>query len=174
MRGERFVLTFLVVACSGLLLHGCPYESERPLGSSAEAKIDEALLGRWEERKESGELLGTATILPFNDHEMVIVLRESGKEDPELMRAFVTIIDGERFLNVQEVSSKPGKRAWYLANYRVSGDRLEWRIVEETLFTKAFESSPDLHGFVKENLRNPELYSEDPKQTMSRAHPTFP
>jgi hypothetical protein len=90
-----------------------------------------------------------------------------------LMRAFGTIIDGQTFLNVQEIR-KPGekKRPWNFVNYSVSKDKLVYKVVEEDLFEKKSFTSPEaLYTFIKENLKNKELYDQDDEQTLHKIIP---
>jgi hypothetical protein len=100
----------------------------------------------------------------------LITAKEENESTAMLMRAFGTIIDGQTFLNVQEIS-KPGekKRAWNFVNYSVSEDKLIYKIVEEDLFKKKSFTSPEaLYTFIKENLNNKELYDQDDQETLHR------
>jgi len=73
----------------------------------------------------------------------------------------VTGIDGERFLNVQQLGEKDN-RDWLFVRYRIDGNRLVLRVVEDTLFgTSPFASSEALRSFVGRNLTDPRLYSTD-------------
>lgn len=156
-----------VLAAFVPMLWGCPYESDFPLIPAGEAVIDSALIGEWEPEEEQDELPGVMSILPFNERELVMVGRERGKEDVGLLRAICSAVDGELFLSVQEVSSKGPKR-WALVNYRVVGDRLFMRIVDEALFSKRFESSVDLRDFVRDHLSDLALYGNDGTQVWKR------
>lgn len=149
------------------LLSGCPYESDFPLTPSGEAVIDNALVGEWELAEKQDGPPNAMSILPFNERELVIVGTERGKEEVGLLRAISSAVDGELFLSVQEVSSKGAKR-WALVNYRVVGDRLFLRIVDEALFSKRFDSSADLRDFVREHLNDPALYGDDRIQVWKR------
>jgi hypothetical protein len=140
------------------LLGGCPYESKVPLSNSGAAKIDTALLGEWKNTEE-GEPF-TMIIQQFNDHELLLLGIEDGKVQREVMRAFVTIVKDEHFLNVQEIKGLLATRGWHLANYAIAGKTLSIRIVDDKLITKPFISSRALYAFVKKNLRNKELYGD--------------
>lgn len=137
-------------------LWGCPYESKVPLGKSSQAKIDAELLGEWR-NTEKGESF-TMVFQQFNDHEFLIVGIEAGKVQYEMLRAFVTRIKDERFLNVQEIKGESDKRGWWLVKYTISGDTLTAWTVEDTLFTKPATSSGALYRFIKKNLQNKDLY----------------
>jgi hypothetical protein len=128
------------------------------LSKSSAAKIDTALLGEWKNTEE-GEPF-TMIIEQFNDHELLLLGVEDGKVQREVMRAFVTIVKDERFLNVQEIKGLPDARGWHLANYVISGETMSIRIVDDKLITKPFTSSRALYAFVKKNLRNKELFGD--------------
>jgi hypothetical protein len=93
---------------------------------------------------------------------------EDGKINREVMRAFVTVIEDERFLNVQEIKETYDTRGWYLVHYALSGDTLTMRIADDKLFTKPFTSSRALSSFVKKNLCNKDLYGDDTPTILQR------
>ncbi len=158
--GVLFVLLILP------FLWGCPYESKVPLDKSCKAEIDMALLGEWRST-EKGESC-TMTFQPFNEHELLVLGTEKGKVQPEAIRAFVTTIKDECFLNVQEIKEPPAKRGWYLVKYTISGDTLQAWTVDDKLFSKPITSSRALYRFVKKNLSNKELYGDDPPMVLQR------
>ena len=111
---------------------------------------------------ESGQWV-TIEFLRFNEKEYVAWSREPDGEAEKIVayRAFITEIEGERFLNAQELDAEPG-RAWSFANYRISGDTLSLRFVDDALFSsRTFESSDSLREFVRKNLHDPRLYTAD-------------
>lgn len=157
------ILCFLLILP---LLWGCPYESEVPLSKSSKAKIDQALLGDWKNTDQAEPF--TMIIQQFNDHELLIMGAEDGKIDRDVMRAFVTVIKDERFLNGQEIRPPGKKRGWSLVKYTISGDTLTVWIVDDKLFPKPFTSSRALYSFVKKNLHNKDLYGDDTPMILKR------
>jgi hypothetical protein len=157
------ILFFLLILP---FLWGCPYESTVPLSKSSKADIDQALLGAWKNTAEGEQF--TMIIEQFNDHELLLLGMEDGKIDRDVMRAFVTLIKDERFLNVQEIKESPDKRGWYLVHYALSGATLTMWIVDDKLFTKPFTSSRTLSSFVKKNLHNKDLYGDAPPMVLQR------
>ncbi len=147
-------------------LWGCPYESKVPLDKSCKAEIDPALLGVWKST-EKGEPF-TMTIQQFNEHELLILGTEKGKTQPDAIRAFVTMIKGEHFLNVQEMKDQPDKRGWWLVKYTIFGDTLTAWTVDDKLFTKPITSSRALYRFVKKNLGNKDLYDDTSPTVLQR------
>jgi hypothetical protein len=143
------------------LLCGCPYESQVPLGRSSEAGIDTELLGMWQSRGGDPKEVGTVAITRFNEHELLIVIHEKGTKGDDYYRAFTSLVDGEKFLSVQEIRLSKGERKWNLVNYSVSGDVLNVRIVEDALFKKKKTTPEPLDAFIKANLKNKKLYDDD-------------
>ena len=158
--GILFLLLILVLLC------GCPYESAVPLGKVGAAKIDQSLIGEWRHTAE-GELF-TMVIQQFNDHELLIMGIEDGEVQPEAMRAFVTVVKDEQFLNVQEIKEAYDERGWYLVKYSLSGATLTAWTVDDALFSKPCTSSRALLRFVKQNLQNKALYCSDSPMVFQR------
>jgi hypothetical protein len=148
------------------LLWGCPYESDVPLSKSSKAHIDQALLGAWENTTE-GELF-TIIIQQFNDHELLIMGVEDGEVQQEAMRAFVTVVKDEQFLNLQDIENSYDERVWHLVKYTISGDTLMAWTIDDKLFTKPCTSSRELYRFVKQNLQNKALYWSDSPMVFQR------
>ena len=107
---NRFLRLILAI-CSVLCLCACPYESEFPLSKCGEATIDKQLIGQWKLEAKEGEQAGVIMIHRFNDHEYLISAKGDNESTAMLMRAFGTIIDGQTFLNVQEISNQDKKNA---------------------------------------------------------------
>jgi hypothetical protein len=148
------------------LLYGCPYESEVPLGKVSAAKIDQGLIGKWQHTAEGEQF--TMIIQQFNDHELLIMGIEDGEVQQEAMRAFVTVVKDEQFLNLQEIKETYDTRGWYLAKYSLSGATLMAWTVDDKLFTKPLTSTRALYRFVKQNLQNTALYCSDTPMVFER------
>lgn len=147
------------------LLLACPYESGVPLSKSIKAKIDTELLGEWENTKRGEPAI---IIQQFNDNELLFLGREDGNVQPEGLRAFTTVVKGERFLNVQEIKISGKGQGWYIVHYTILGETLTARIVDDKLIAKPFATSKALYAFVKKNLCNKELFGDDPAMVFQR------
>jgi hypothetical protein len=150
---------FLAVVVS--LLYSCPYDSEVPLGRSEVAHIDKGLVGNWLYRNNDQKESGIVTISPFNESELLIVVGEEGKSKHDFYRAFISVVDGEKFLNIQEIRPSNEKRSWMFVNYSVANSDLTIRIVEDKLFKDKIASSPALNDFIRANIKNRDLYGSD-------------
>jgi len=151
---------------------GCPYESEVPLTPVEAARIDASLIGKWQfgrcvqaDPKGSGSI----TFFPFNEREFLAVLQEEGKSEDELYRAFVSVVEGERFLNVRQIRPMAEKSLWYFVNYAVGNGELKIRIVEEKPFQEKKGPSETPYEFLRKHLRDKDLYDEGGAQVLKRA-----
>lgn len=158
---KKYSIGLLLLVFILPFLWGCPYESKVPLDKSAKAEIDKKLLGEWKNKKE-GEGASTIIIKQFNDHELLIMGKEEGKIQCDVIRAFVTVVKHERFLNVQEIKTPPAEGGWYIVNYTISGENLTTRVIDDELIKDPFASSRALYKFVKRNLSNKALYGDSP------------
>jgi hypothetical protein len=155
-----------------VLLAGCPYQSPNPLGSPAGAKIDEKLLGKWALGDEADKEAGTVTISRFNDSELLIVLEEKGKpQERQMMRAFVTQIDGAKFLNLQEMKGSYETRKWIFVKYAAGDCSLTYRPVNDSVVPKGKDgllSSEQLSALLRKNQGDGHIYDEETTLTCLR------
>jgi hypothetical protein len=158
----------LLLLAALLLSSGCPYQSDVPLGAPQDARLDGALVGMWHLRGAEEDSNGTASIYPFNEHEMLIVVQEKGKEKIDVIRAFATTIGHEKFLNVRDVTFSSKESKWRFVNYRVVEDTLHIKVVDDKLITRGFNSSNKLRRFVRKNLDNKELYQDSEGMILQR------
>jgi hypothetical protein len=164
---KKVILSGMLLAIS-LFLCGCPYESEFPLTTPEIAQIDRDLIGNWRFIQSERDKAATLSIYPFNDHEIIFISLEEDKKI-SAYRAFVTNINGEKFLNVQEIDQSENKRHWLFVNYSITSNRLTLRILEDTLMKNEKIDTPQaLSGFVGKNLKEKDLYGEDSEMVFER------
>jgi hypothetical protein len=149
-----------LLAAAVLLLAGCPYGSEFPLGSPQQGIRDDALLGSWKPAAESEEDF----LLTFRSEggTTLSVLAESPGEEPASYPAFVSELGGRRFLNLRDTEDS-GR--WYFANYRFQEGRLRLRLVDDELIgERTFPSAEELAAFLQGHLDDPRLYGGQGEQ----------
>lgn len=139
-----------------LLLCGCPYESRFPLVEASQGEVDPCLLGTWQTTHQGETVI--ISIVQFNERELLILGKEQGKDNWDAIRGYVTTINGERFLNLQEVEGEFAKRGWWFVRYRSEGENLRTWTVDDKLFVNPPASSRQLYRFVKKNIYNADLY----------------
>jgi len=148
----RLSRPFLLAAA--LLLAGCPYGSEFPLGDSSEALVDASLLGTWKPSAESEEHF----TLSFSSAggAVLTVTADSPGEEPASYPAFVSAVGGELFLNLRDAGESG---LWYFANYRLDGGRLRLRLVDDELFeSQVLPGAAELRAVLQRHLEDPRLY----------------
>jgi hypothetical protein len=146
-----------------LLLAGCPYESREPLSAPAGAKIDGKLMGRWKYEDKERKEVGFLTISRFNDTEVLIVIEDDGKKGPDMMRGFVTDVDGVTFLNLQDMQGAYEDRKWIFVSYTTGDCSLTFRVVNDTLAPSGGDrrlTSEQMFELMKKNLGNKNIYDE--------------
>jgi hypothetical protein len=161
LRCGRRLAAFTLIAMASAALTACPYSNDLPLSSPSEAVVDSSLPGRWKMQDPDTGQWVTMELMRFSEREYVAWSREpsEAKEKVVLYRLFVTPIENERFLNIQELGRGVG-RSWSFARYRLSGDALSLRFLDDSLFSsQAFGSSDALREFVLANLHDPRLYA---------------
>jgi len=164
---KKVFLSGMILAVS-IFLYGCPLESEFPLSIPETAQLDRDLIGNWKFINPEKEEVATIAIYPFNEHELIIISREENK-NIFAYRAFVTCLNGEKFLNVQEIDQTEDKRQWMFVNYSIRGNRLTLRILEDTLMKNRKIDTPQaLSGFIEKNLKDKNLYGEDSEMLFER------
>jgi hypothetical protein len=154
---------FALITAVSVGLAACPFSYDLPLSSPSDSILDNGLPGSWKMQDPQSGQWATLELLRYNEKEYVAWSREPPETGQKIViyRVLVTAIDGERFLNVQELGSGAG-RAWSYANYRVSADSLSLRFVDDAIFSsQTFGSSDALREFVRGNLHNPRLYMSD-------------
>jgi hypothetical protein len=156
-------LAAVMLSMALMLLAGCPYESDLPLSPPSEAVMDKDLIGTWT-TADKDDSPGTLTIVPFNDHEVLIVIEEKGGTKREMLRAFTTPIGKERFLNIQGIEEPYDKRKWVYLNYSVTKDTLTYRIVCDSFLKDRISkasTSKEIYQVIRENLSNKDLYDKE-------------
>jgi hypothetical protein len=159
--------TWMLAAAAVMLLAGCPYSADQPLSDPSSAVPDRALNGTWRSQDPETHETFTLTFAAFDEHEMVGFGRESGAEDKPIsaFRLFATPVGDEKFLNVQELRDD-AEPQWYFARYRISGDTLSIRLVDDALFgSKSFPTREALQGFLWAHLADPRLYGNPDDNT---------
>jgi hypothetical protein len=84
------------------------------------------------------------------------VLKEEGKAEDELYRAFVSVVEGEKFLNVQQIKAPSEKRSWVFVNYAV--------FVDCQMFFD-FKKAPNLKAALKAEIEPDEFKLQLTSQT---------
>lgn len=158
------VITAIFFLLALPLLSGCPYESGVPLGPASDAKIDGSLPGRWKlEDKKTGET-GFLTISRFNDRELLIAVEGDPGKGPDIMRGFVTTVDGRKFLNLQEMKGAYGDRKWMFARYVTGPCSLTFSIVNDSLAPEGSEKSPTMNQMLellRKRIGDGKIYDEE-------------
>jgi len=100
------------------LLTGC--YADQPIGPVAEAVFDERLLGRWQFPQTDGGEMVELVVLRFNESEYVVSPARDFSAK-EALRFHITEVDGQRFINAQDLDPDLSKRTYMFARYHLPG-----------------------------------------------------
>ena len=165
----------LIGVCLGavllaVLLLGCPYQSDVPLGAPQTRVVDTWLTGYWvaDSTNEEGEQ-GLLEILPFNGTEYVFACTGRNSE-PEYYRAFQVSTGKERFWNFAELDETGLPTAYYIGYSTLGSDgRLSIRLVDEDGVPKELGSDMQaLANYLDAHVNDSALYDEESGALMRR------
>jgi hypothetical protein len=103
------------------------------------------------------------TISRFIESELLIIIKDEGKEEQEIMRGFVTDIGGEKFLNLQDLKGGYTARKWIFARYATGNCSLTYRLVNDSVVTGGTDpemSSGQLYELLKKTLESKHIYDD--------------
>jgi hypothetical protein len=151
---------FILLAFFAIVFMGCPYSSEVPIDEPS-VKTDPKLIGKWED-KNSSEY--NYIISKSGDFNYKICKRkikaESTGTDTSTYMAYVSDVNGTRFLNLWEAYSTSKSYSLYKLELNGSGSKLTLASVTENIDEK-FTSSPELKKFIQMYMNLSFFYSKD-------------
>jgi len=161
------------VALLATLLSGCPFESKVPLGTAEHSIIDARLLGYWVwDDPASKEESSLFTVWSFNEREYYVEL-SNGDKEPTRLRAYSVDVDGQAFLNINELSADRRPRTFNLARYSfLDGGKLSLSIVGDKGVPQSLASDAQkLAEYLKSHMNDRALYDEDSPAVLRRPAP---
>jgi len=138
----------------------CTVATDVPLGQPEAISFDRALLGSWScVNSATPEEAGPVHIYAFSDSEYYI--QAGPADDQGHMRGFGARVDGQRFLNVQELGfASPGAYSILGYNYP-SSTTLRVRLAELPSGEQKPRTREAMRSFVRQALSAGELFSAD-------------
>jgi hypothetical protein len=145
-----------------LLLSGCPYEAKTPLGLPVRGSLDPRLLGPWTATNAQEKDTVRMLVLPFNDAEYYVELREKESRITRY-RAYSVPLAGSPLLQINEIAPDSVPREFLLARYTFSPDsELLLRFIGQKIVpTTLAADARALAGFLAAHLADPDLDDED-------------
>lgn len=155
----KHVLTILILFLLIFLICGCPYNSSVPISAVENAQINDSLFGDWFTTNNENDSSEVLKVYLLNKHEYLFLLCD--KKEINVFRAYPTRIEDYHFLNISEINLESSLQPAYIfAEYKLIGDELRIRLIEDELFKTKMENSNDLYHFIKSNLKNQQLFGE--------------
>ncbi len=158
MKKKIYLLSF--VGLSLLSLTGCPFDSEIALGDSYNSRIDTLLLGSWIGTHIDSDIDTIEfEIIKFNEHEYLVEYREyDAKDEVVHLRAFTTVIDDIKIVNINEIGRKV-EYTYY--KYRIESNKLIVAFASDEFIKIEFNSPQELSDFFKKNIRKKKLFEQE-------------
>lgn len=155
------LIQFALIAVFSFALMACPYETEVPIDQPS-VKFPSNLLGKWEPKSSNEEVLTIA-----KKTEYVVTISKSKKkpeadDKPEQYEAYISEIDGVKFLNITEKNEYSSGSKFYLYKMEVSASssRLTLSPVTENIDEK-FSTSAELKAFIQKNMQHSFFYEKE-------------
>lgn len=158
MKKKIYLLSF--VGLSLLSLTGCPFDSEIALGDSYNSRIDTLLLGSWIGTHIDSDIDTIEfEIIKFNEHEYLVEYREyDAKDEVVHLRAFTTVIDDIKIVNINEIGRKV-EYTYY--KYRIESNKLIVAFASDEFIKTEFNSPEELSDFFKKNIGIKKLFEQE-------------
>jgi len=143
-------LGFGVAICLSILAFAaCEYEV--PITPSPTRGVQERLLGDWVSLDGKEQM----KVRRLDDSIYIVYF------DGDLFRAYHSDVAETPFVSVQDINSSHRKYAYVVWKLLDDGKRLSLRNVKSTVIPKEQKDSARIAELLKENAKNPELFSEE-------------
>ena len=143
---KKLLTSFLFCSVS-ILFMGCPYSSEVAIDAKPNVKADAALIGSWEQRNSADY---TYKVTKDDDYIMSIDKITKSSNDVTSYKAFISVVNNERFLNVWEKDASTPSYYFYKIAKGETESLLTLMSVTENIDEK-FTSSDALKSFISKN-----------------------
>ncbi len=166
------MLILAVPLLLSILLTGCPFDSETPIGDPVAGSLDPRLLGTWYWTVSSSGSATEFRVFRFNSAEYYLETQEEGKET-ERSRMYIVTIGGQKFLNANELTDDESALSYSLARYSISDDgQLVIRFVGDKAVPNALETNRQgLIDYLASHLDGTVLDDPDGPFILTRAKP---
>ncbi len=136
-----------VLAAVSTLFMGCPYSAEMALDEKPSVKIDEKILGKWEQKSSSDYAY---TVTKEDDNTYKIEKKTVSSGDVTVYKGFLSDIGGTRYMNVWEAEATTKAYYFYKVEMTTSGSKITMAPVSENIDEK-FTTSTEMKDFFKKN-----------------------
>jgi hypothetical protein len=145
-------LLWAVLVGIGFMFMGCPYHSDVAI-DTPNVKIDAKLIGKWQKRSSDDE---TYIVTKKDDYTYDILEKDKTPtegSEPKKYVAFLTEINGTKFMNLYENKSDDDSKSYYFYKLVISDEIEGFTLYPVTEYiTETFTASADLKKFVQTNM----------------------
>lgn len=144
------------IAVCAIVFMGCPYSAEVAIDQPS-VKIDDKLIGEWESKSSSDYKY---TVSKADSYHYTIDKKSASSGDVTTYKAFISMIDDTRYLNVYEDGSTTPTYYFYKMTISSSGVKCTLVPVTENIDEK-FTTSSEMKDFFKKNQVNSYFFDKD-------------
>lgn len=144
----KTLLSYSILFFALILFSACPYSSSVSIDRPS-VKIDEKLLGKWDS-KSSTEYIYTVKQLDAMNYR--IEKKSINADDVTEYKAFLSDIDGVRYLNIYEGDLDDKTYYFYKLDITASGSKVTLLPVTENI-DENFETEEELKDFFRKNQK---------------------
>lgn len=163
MKTLKNLLLFVPLA---LLLTGCPYNAEIALDEKPAVKVDERLIGSWEQKSSSSDYVYTVT--KKDDFTYVFVKENTKSGDKQTYNAFTTDIDGTKFLSLWQINEYDSKPSYYFYKLVIEKDYLIKMVSVTENIDEKFETSAQMRDYFKKNMHLSFFYDKTEEEYIKK------
>lgn len=155
------ILPVILVAFSSLLLFGCPYESQVPVGKP-EIPVDKRFVGNWRSDDESYNQYVVSVKSPVE----YAILQKNSVGGVSKFTGYLSDVKNAMFMNLYSDSTK--SYYIYRINFDAGGDKFTLMPVAEDL-PEHFGSSEALRNYVEKHMNLQSFYNAADKSDFYKA-----
>lgn len=163
MKSLKILLLFVPLT---LLLTGCPYNAEIALDEKPAVKVDERLIGSWEQKSSSSDYVYTVT--KKDDFTYVFVKENTKSGDKQTYNAFTTDIDGTKFLSLWQINEYDSKPSYYFYKLVIEKDYLIKMVSVTENIDEKFETAAQMRDYFKKNMNLSFFYDKTEEEYIKK------
>jgi hypothetical protein len=157
MKNTRLLLVFSAMS---VFFMGCPYSSEMPIEDPS-VKIDIKLLGKWQDKKsEDYDYTITKSTESIYKISKKKVKGDNAAADTSSYMAYISEINGSKFLNLWDANSSPRSYYFYKMELSGSGARVTLSPVTDNIEEK-FTNPGELKKFIQTHMNLSFFYDKE-------------
>lgn len=147
MKNLKHLLIFLPML---FLLTACPYSAEIALDEKPTIKVDDRLIGSWEQKSSSSDYVYNVT--KKDDFTYSFEKVNTKSDDKTTYNAYTTDINGVKFLSLWQISEYDSKPSYYFYKLEIVKDYMVKLVSVTENIDEKFETAAEMREYFKKNM----------------------